>query len=143
MVCHQLTGKQKRKSASSSKVKVVFEKIARIVTRHIAEEAPNKLSEVNAFRSDESGGNFDAWPLLAVGYVDLISVGENLRGSTMETRKKAPSEILNEEEVNTEESRSCWASESWTFRRTVKMSCKILLQAQELKNRSRRNRCQV
>ena len=25
--------------------------------------------------------------------MDLISVGENLRGSTMETRKKAPSEI--------------------------------------------------
>ena len=92
MVCHQLTGKQKRKSASSSKVKVVFEE-SRIVTRHIAEEAPNKLSEVNAFRSDESGGNLDVWPLLAVGYVDLISVGENLRGSTMETRKKAPSEI--------------------------------------------------
>ena len=101
------------------------------------------MSEVNAFRTDESGGNLDVWPLLAVGYVDLISVGENLRGSTMETRKKAPSEILNEEEVNTEESRSCWVSESWTFRRTVKMSCKILLQAQELKNRSRRNRCQV
>ena len=101
------------------------------------------MSEVNAFRSDESGGNLDVWPLLAVGYVDLISVGENLQGSTMETRKKAPSEILNEEEVNTEESRSCWASEGWTFRRTVKMSCKILLQAQELKNRSRRNRCQV
>ena len=60
------------------------------------------MSEVNAFRSDESGGNLDVWPLLAVGYVDLISVGENLRGSTMETRKKAPSEILNEEEVNTE-----------------------------------------
>ena len=59
MVCHQLTGKQKRKSASSSKVKVVFEKIARIVTRHIAEEAPNKLSEVNAFRSDEGGGNLN------------------------------------------------------------------------------------
>ena len=75
--------------------------------------------------------------------MDLISVGENLRGSTMVTRKKAPSEILNEEEVNTEESRSCWALESGTFRRTVKMSCKILLQAQELKNRSRRNRCQV
>ena len=51
------------------------------------------MSEVNAFRSDESGGNLDVWPLLAVGYVDLISVGENLRGSTMETRKKAPSEI--------------------------------------------------
>lgn len=60
------------------------------------------MSEVNAFRSDESGGNLDVWPLLAVGYVDLISVSENLRGSTMETRKKAPSEILNEEEVNTE-----------------------------------------
>ena len=44
----------------------------------------------------------DVWPLLAVGYVDLISFGENLQGSTMETRKKAPNEILNEEEVNTE-----------------------------------------
>ena len=51
------------------------------------------MSEVNAFRSDEIGRNLDVWPLLAVGYVDLISVGENLRGSTMETRKKAPSEI--------------------------------------------------
>ena len=58
MVCHQLTGKQKRKSASSSKVKVVFEE-SRIVTRHITEEAPNKLSEVNAFRSDEGGGNLN------------------------------------------------------------------------------------
>ena len=38
----------------------------------------------------------------SLGYVDLTSVSEYLRGSIMETRKRAPSEILNEEEVNTE-----------------------------------------
>ena len=59
VVCHQLTGKQKRKTASSSKVKAVFEESHVVVTRHIAEEAPNILSEVNAFRSDEGGGNLN------------------------------------------------------------------------------------
>ena len=37
-------------------------------------EAPNKLSEVNAFKSDERGGNLNVQPSVGVGNVDLISV---------------------------------------------------------------------
>ena len=76
VVREEMNGKKIRKSASGSKVKVVFE------------ELPNKSSEDSAFRSNESGGNLDVQPSLAVGNVDLIFVSENPRGSSMETRKK-------------------------------------------------------
>lgn len=46
-------------------------------------EAPNKLSEVNAFKSDERGGNLNVQPSVGVGNVDLISVSENTRGSSI------------------------------------------------------------
>ena len=72
------------------------------VTRHVAEEAPNKSWEVNAFQIGESVGNLDVQPLLAVGNVDLISVGKDPQGSMKKTRTKAPNKILNEEEVNAE-----------------------------------------
>ena len=54
----------------------------------MAEKAPNKSSEDSTFWSNESGGNLDVQPSLAVGNVDLIFVSENPRGSSMETRKK-------------------------------------------------------
>lgn len=60
----------------------------------MAEKAPNKSSEDSAFWSNESGGNLDVQPSLAVRNVDLISFSEIPRGSIVETRKKAPSEIL-------------------------------------------------
>ena len=44
----------------------------------MAEKAPNKSSEDSAFRSNESGGNLDVQPSLAVGNVDLIFVSEIL-----------------------------------------------------------------
>ena len=87
-----MTGKRKRKSASGWKVKVVSKESH--VTRHVAEEAPNKSSEVNAFRIGESGGNLNVPPSLAVGNMDLISVSEDPQGSMKETRTKAPNKIL-------------------------------------------------
>ena len=87
-----MTGKRKRKSASGWKVKVVSKESH--VTRHVAEEAPNKSSEVNAFRNGESGGNLNVPPSLAVGNMDLISVSEDPQGSMKETRTKAPNKIL-------------------------------------------------
>lgn len=36
------------------------------------------MSEVNAFKSDERGGNLDVQPSVGVGNVDLISVSEIL-----------------------------------------------------------------
>ena len=95
-----MTGKKKRNSASGWKVKVVSKESH--VTRHVAEGAPNKSSEVNAFRNGESSGNLDVQPLLAIGNVDLIAVSEDLQGSMKETRTKAPNKILNEEEINAE-----------------------------------------
>ena len=87
-----MTGKRKRKSASGWKVKVVSKESH--VTRHVAEEAPNKSSEVNAFRNGGSGGNLNVPPSLAVGNMDLISVSEDPQGSMKETRTKAPNKIL-------------------------------------------------
>lgn len=87
-----MTGKRKRKPASGWKVKVVSKESH--VTRHVAEEAPNKSSEVNAFRNGESGGNLNVPPSLAVGNMDLISVSEDPQGSMKETRTKAPNKIL-------------------------------------------------
>ena len=87
-----MTGKRKRKPASGWKVKVVSKESH--VTRHVAEEAPNKSSEVNAFRIGESGGNLNVPPSLAVGNMDLISVSEDPQGSMKETRTKAPNKIL-------------------------------------------------
>lgn len=87
-----MTGKRKRKSASGRKVKVVSKESH--VTRHVAEEAPNKSSEVNAFRISESGGNWNVPPSLAVGNMDLISVSKDPQGSMKETRTKAPNKIL-------------------------------------------------
>ena len=95
-----MTGKKKRDSASGWKVKVVSKESH--VIRHVAEEAQNKSSEVNAFRNSESGGNLDVQPLLAVGNVYLISVSEDPQGSMKETRTKVPNKILNEEEINAE-----------------------------------------
>lgn len=92
MVRLQITGKRKRKSASGWKVKVVSKESH--VTRHVAEEAPNKSSEVNAFRIGESGGNLNVPPSLAVGNMDLISVSEDPQGSMKETKTKAPNKIL-------------------------------------------------
>ena len=86
VVREEMNGKKIRKSASGSKVKVVFEELH--ITRRGAEKAPNKSSEDSAFRSNESGGNLDVQPSLAVGNLDLIFVSENPRGSSMETRKK-------------------------------------------------------
>lgn len=87
-----MTGKRKRKSASGWKVKVVSKESH--VTRHVAEEAPNKSSEVNAFRIGENGGNLNVPPSLAVGNTDLISVREDPQDSMKETRTKAPNKIL-------------------------------------------------
>ena len=86
VVREEMNGKKIRKSAGGSKVKVVFEELH--ITRRVAEKAPNKSSEDSAFWSNESGGNLDVQPSLAVGNVDLIFVSENPRGSSMETRKK-------------------------------------------------------
>ena len=103
MVRKQITGKKKRKPTSSSKTKVGSERLH--LTRHVAEEVRNKSSEANTFRSDENGGNLDVQPLLAVGDVDLGSVGKDAQvssGLSRESRSKAPSKTLNEEEVNAE-----------------------------------------
>ena len=76
VVREEMNGKKIRKSAGGSKVKVVFEELH--ITRRVAEKAPNKSSEDSAFRSNESGGNLDVQPSLAVGNVDLIFVSEIL-----------------------------------------------------------------
>ena len=97
-----MTGTKERKPTSGLKIKVGSE--GSHVTLHAVETAPNKLSEVNTFRSDENNGNLDAQPLLVVGHVDIDSGGEDLQGSSglsRQTRTKAPSKTLNEE-VNAE-----------------------------------------
>ena len=98
-----MTGKKKRKPTSSLKTKVGSERSH--VTRHVAEEARNKSSEANTFRSDEKGGNLDVQLSLAVEDVDLGFVGKDAQGSgglIRESRPKALSKTLNEQEVNAE-----------------------------------------
>ena len=73
------------------------------MTRHVAETAPNKPSEVNTFRSDKNGGNLDVRPSLVVGNVDFGSGGKDPQGSSglsRKTRIKAPGKTFNEDEVN-------------------------------------------